>query len=177
MEIQQAYDKTAKIYNQRYRQIQIKKYEQMIKTVKDCQHMSLSVLGNSTNSRHFNPKGKILDLGSGTGLLSEFLNFSLTQADISFQMLKQAKGIRVQADGECLPFKDNSFDSVLSFTALQNSKAPEKMLKEISRVLKPRGLLYLTCLKKKCPKIIAQNLSIIKILDVGEDFGFIAVKL
>ena len=39
------------------------------------------------------------------------------------------------------PFKDNSFDAVFSYAVLEHVKQPFQAAKEISRVLKPGGLL------------------------------------
>lgn len=44
--------------------------------------------------------------------------------------------------GEELPFKDNSFDVVFSFSVLEHIKNPFAAASEIYRVLKPSGILY-----------------------------------
>ena len=42
---------------------------------------------------------------------------------------------------ECLPFGDNCFDHVYSFGVIHHSPAPEKIIREIYRVLRPGGTL------------------------------------
>jgi len=44
-----------------------------------------------------------------------------------------------------LPFEADSIDTVLSTQVLEHTAEPEKYIKEISRVLKPGGILILTC--------------------------------
>ena len=48
------------------------------------------------------------------------------------------------ASGLHLPFSDESFDTAVSFQVLEHVPQPERMLAEISRVLKPGGVLVLT---------------------------------
>jgi ubiquinone/menaquinone biosynthesis C-methylase UbiE len=42
---------------------------------------------------------------------------------------------------ECLPFADNCFDHVYSFGVIHHSPAPERIIREIYRVLRPGGTL------------------------------------
>ena len=42
---------------------------------------------------------------------------------------------------ECLPFADSSFDHVYSFGVIHHSPVPEKIIREIYRVLRPGGTL------------------------------------
>ena len=153
--IKQRYDLTADIYDKRYKDIQFEKFRLLL------QDISLS--------------GNILDHGCGTGLLSEFLNTKLFGIDLSFEMLKKAKQrgeLVVQGDLEHLPFKDNVFDNVLSFTALQNIPHPELALDELKRISKKKIILsYLD--KFDVSTQIQERFDILEIRQAGEDIGFI----
>ena len=86
---------------------------------------------------------KILDLGSGSRRdLDKF--GKVIYSDISLEMLKQGKlSSGVNLDASVLPFKDASFDVVTSlamFHHLPTKKDRLNFLKEIRRVLKPRGI-------------------------------------
>ena len=50
----------------------------------------------------------------------------------------------VAAFGEALPFRESSFDIVLSDNVVDHAESPEAIVAEIARVLKPSGLLYFT---------------------------------
>jgi SAM-dependent methyltransferase len=54
--------------------------------------------------------------------------------------------------GEELPFYDDSFDTVISFNALDHSIDPERVIQEIRRVLRDNGdfLLWVYTLRKIC---------------------------
>lgn len=148
------YDKTADIYNSRYSEVQKEKYRQALAGIK------LS--------------GRILDLGSGTGLLKEFLSIDLVGTDISMKMLIKSTGVRVQANAESLPFNSNSFDYVLSFSTLMNVENPELALKEVKRVLTKDGIFICTFLKSfNLDKVIIDNFKILEKKDCGEDICFI----
>ncbi len=48
----------------------------------------------------------------------------------------------VQAMGEWLPFKKESFDTVITVSALDHCLNPEQVIAEAARVLRPGGMLY-----------------------------------
>lgn len=148
------YDKTAKIYNPRYKTVQFEKYRMAL---------SDQLLD-----------GDILDLGSGTGLLSEFLGKKVHQVDVSKGMLLLSRGRRVQADIENLPFKSDRFDYVLSFSALMNAEHPEAVIKEVKRVLKPSGTFIVTYLKSfDFSEELRRYFKLADMRDCGEDVCFI----
>ena len=149
------YDETADIYDSRYKEIQEEKYGIMLEDLQ--------------------LKEPILDLGSGTGLLQKFLKGKLYGLDISFASLKKSEELSVQGDAENLPFRDNSFATVLSFTTLQNLESADRMLAEIFRVLKPKGIAVITVLSKFANKLqnVEKHFQIAEIKTCGEDIGLV----
>ncbi len=158
LKVKKDYDSSAPFYEKRYRNIQWRKYKKMI---------DIPI------------KGKILDLGCGTGLLSEFLQKEIVGVDISFQMLQQAKSREcvVQADMDVLPFHSAVFDAVFSFTSLQNLPSVNYVFGEVRRVLKKNRPFLFTMLKKKFSSSVAEKVEyhfeIIQKRECGEDIGFI----
>jgi ubiquinone/menaquinone biosynthesis C-methylase UbiE len=98
----------------------------------------------------------ILDIGCGSGtfvkrLAQKYKKAKFCGADASEAVIKFAnktntkKNLRfVSAPIEKLPFKDNSFDSVIVSHLIEHIKEPKKALKEVKRVLKKKGILFLT---------------------------------
>ncbi len=78
--------------------------------------------------------GLILDCGSGL----PFQNYSNV---INFE-IEKFSNTDVIGVGEELPFADNSFDAVFSFSVLEHVKDPFKCAAEIERVLKADGVIY-----------------------------------
>lgn len=92
----------------------------------------------------------VLDLPSGTGRFTEFLcerGLDYFGTDVSHEMLEvlardnPARNLQsrlIQCDGESLPFKDNSFDCVVTIRLFQliPSEAKIAILKEMLRVSK-----------------------------------------
>ncbi len=106
--------------------------------------------------KYFSPlKGKILEVGIGTGKNIDYLNdkAKVTGIDFSEKMLERArqklirsgrKNITLrQMDVEDLGFKNNSFDYVITSSVFCSVPDPIKGFKEIKRVLKPTGRLIM----------------------------------
>ena len=100
----------------------------------------------------------ILDLGSGTGLLSKSLGLDVIAVDLSMRMLHHNVGPRIQADWSCLPFRDETFSTVFSMSALETSSDPLPKLLEMKRVLKIGGYFYLTVLKTEDLALVESQL-------------------
>lgn len=102
---------------------------------------------------------QILDLATGTGDMAVSLakkcpDAVITGADLSENMLKIAgdkvagKGLSdrvrlVTAEAEALPFGDGTFDAVTISFGIRNFHDIPQSLKEMHRVLKPEGKLYI----------------------------------
>ena len=82
------------------------------------------------------PKQKILDVGCGTGICTRWNCFSVG-IDPSLGLLKEGTGNLIQADAEHLPFKDKTFDFVISVTAIHLFQDLDKGLEEIKEASHP----------------------------------------
>lgn len=96
----------------------------------------------------------ILDLGCGTGavlqaILNEDCKKKAYGIDISENMLKVARGklkesaTLVLGDSEYLPFENDFFDVVYCNDSFHHYPRPDRVLSELSRVLKPKGNLII----------------------------------
>lgn len=79
------------------------------------------------------PDGFVLDCGAGkrSVYFDNVVNFEIADYDTT-----DVRGV-----GEVLPFKDGSFDAVISIAVLEHVKNPFLCAAEIARVLKPGGHL------------------------------------
>lgn len=118
-------------------------------------------------------KGKLLDVGCGTGIAYEFFNVDYTGIDPSEELLKQCKGKSVLGKAEELPFENESFDVVIAVTSLHHCDL-DKAVSEIKRVVKKNGVIVISFLKKS-EKLseIKKLLKDFKQIDEGKDIIFI----
>lgn len=136
-DLKHRYDETSNIYDDRYKEIQKTKFKSIKPFLKE---MNL-----------------VLDMGCGTGLfLNEFSKYAnrVVGIDISLGMLEKARKRSgetqlITADADSLPFKNETFDAVISLTLLQNMPSPKQTVKEAKRIMVKGGLLMLTTLKQK----------------------------
>ncbi|MBW3012274.1 class I SAM-dependent methyltransferase [Candidatus Woesearchaeota archaeon] len=119
-------------------------------------------------------KGKVLDVGCGTGLSTPE---GAVGIDPSPGLLKlNPNNEKILGRAECLPFEDKSFDTVISLTAIHNFDDIEKSLKEMKRVSK--GRIIISLLKKskdfdQIKKLIEKEIKPDKTIDEEKDLIFL----
>jgi|TARA_B100002003_G_scaffold246867_1_gene277361 ubiquinone/menaquinone biosynthesis C-methylase UbiE len=90
---------------------------------------------------------KVLDIGSGRGGYSYALDkngASVVSLDLDIKKQPHLNKKFVNADATNLPFKAESFDIVFCSSIIEHLKNPKDMILEIKRVLKKRGICYLS---------------------------------
>lgn len=84
------------------------------------------------------PGQQLLDVGSGPGQYHAALRgIRVVSLDLSLGMLERARGARVQADAQALPFADGSFDRVMANHVLYHLSDMGRGLRELRRVARP----------------------------------------
>ena len=96
----------------------------------------------------------ILDIGCGTGYLSNLINQYLPNSnivcmDFSYEMASQCKNKNIKlkplvADAEYMPFKTSTFDLVISSFTLHWCQQIEKIFSDFFRILKNYGNFMFT---------------------------------
>lgn len=117
-------------------------------------------------------KLEVLDVGCGGGLLSEpfaTLGCHVTGVDRSLPTLNAARahaeksGLAIrylEASAESLPFSDKTFDVVCCCDVLEHVDDLEKVISEISRVLKPGGVFFFDTINRTLrSKLVAIKLA------------------
>jgi SAM-dependent methyltransferase len=83
---------------------------------------------------HFKNDGIYIDIGGIGNIHPDVVNINISPS----------QGTDIVADGQKLPFKSNSIDGVFSLFVLEHVPHPEFIVKEMFRVLKPGGFIFVT---------------------------------
>jgi SAM-dependent methyltransferase len=91
------------------------------------------------------PGCRVLDAGSGH-LGEQYLRQEILATGCMLHTcdLSPGPGVDFEADVSDLPFDDGSYDIVLSTQVLEHVRDPAEVCREMARVLKPGGYLFLT---------------------------------
>ncbi|MDX1534319.1 MAG: methyltransferase domain-containing protein [Thermoplasmata archaeon] len=114
------------------------------------------------------PGMKVLDVGCGTGFLTEGIlevTTSVWGLDLTPEQLRRAARKLpiplVRGDAENLPFRDARFDAVLSSGSIEYWPDPVQALREMHRVLRPDGVVMVggpTRPRDRLYRILADNM-------------------
>jgi len=135
------------------------------------------------NQLRVSPTTKLLDVGCGTGWAVEFFDCHFEGIDPSQKLIDIGlkKGLDLKkASAECLPYKNESFDTIISVTAIQNFDDINRGLDEIKRVAKTD--IVITTLKES-PKLqeiensIRERFVVMDTIENEHDLFFFCHKL
>lgn len=112
--------------------------------------------------------GVVLDMACGTGYGIPFFSKdnSYVAADISLDALKASKSLHnsshtsfVQCDAEHLPFKEGSFDLIMSFETIEHLENPRMFLSELERSAKHGSRIIISTPNRKYKAVWVRNIN------------------
>ena len=149
-------------------------YENYWKNIREpVPHFIARIMKTTEIIRGLGKIDKLLDVGCGEGYLTQNCSKYSRQVfsfDISKNSVKHNRSISnvklLISDCQFIPFLDNVFDVAVAGEVIEHIKSPDKMLKELYRVIKKNGVLILsTPNRRRIGKILAKLIR--KDLDLG----------
>lgn len=134
-------------------------------------------------------KGLILDVGSGLSPFQKYVkNGRFITLDYTMDVNPTLVGLATY-----LPFKSNSFDSIICTDVLEHLEEPSSCIKEMRRVLKVSGYIYITVPMLWCLHyepydfyrftkygltylLKKENLHIVRVEPIGKIFSYAAAR-
>jgi SAM-dependent methyltransferase len=105
-------------------------------------------LGSAVKRHAAQLSGSILDFGCGSKPYRGYFNVDeYIGLDIETEVSSSNPDLKADVfyDGKRIPFNEGRFDGVFTTEVLEHVFNPDEILPEINRVMKPGGLLLLTC--------------------------------
>lgn len=94
------------------------------------------------------PRGKVLDIPTGSGVLAKRLfdlEFDVACCDIDPTQFMVSELTVDQGDlNERIPYDNEQFDYICCIEGIEHTENPYKAIRELSRALKPDGILIMT---------------------------------
>ena len=84
--------------------------------------------------RTFKDDGIYIDIGGTGNIHPSVVNINISASDTT----------HIVSDGQRLPFEDNSIDGIFTLLVLEHVQHPDRIAREIFRVLKPGGFVFAT---------------------------------
>jgi SAM-dependent methyltransferase len=89
---------------------------------------------------------RVLDVGCG---IKPYRNLFITNDYVGIDIqggghADEAKAVDTFYDGVNIPFQEDSFDSIICTQVLEHSSDPEMLVKEMSRVIRPGGRIFIS---------------------------------
>lgn len=104
---------------------------------------------------------RVLDVGAGDGTILEAFPDALLRIGIDIDPVSTARGrarfggdsrvLFVLADGAALPFSKDTFDAIMLYDVLEHVPDVEGVVREVSRALRPRGVVLVTAANRWSP--------------------------
>ncbi|MCB1773747.1 MAG: class I SAM-dependent methyltransferase [Gammaproteobacteria bacterium] len=114
------------------------------------------------------PAHRVLDLGCGSGeIASHLARYAEVSCADAIDQRTQGQDLPFQVAGDTLPFADHAFDVVVSNHVIEHVPDAANHLREIHRVVRPGGTVYLATPNRWWPWEFHAHLPLLHYLPAG----------